>query len=72
MNRFRAAPVAELLVFDLTLNLFLVLICIIIPPLADGATKSDQTVGALYFSHGENNTIAPAINQLHSPAAPFS
>jgi hypothetical protein len=44
MHGLYAAPLAELCVLDLPLDLLLVLVRIIIPPLAGGAAKSDETV----------------------------
>ena len=45
MQRFYAAPVAELLKLDLPLHQLLVLIGVIITPLADGAAHRDQPIG---------------------------
>ena len=45
VHRFYAAPVAELLKFDLPLHQLLVLVGVIITPLADGAAHGDQSVG---------------------------
>ena len=56
MRRLLAAPVTELRKLDLPLNLLLVLMRIIIPPFADGATHRYQSVSSLYLSHeGDNN-----------------
>jgi hypothetical protein len=57
MQRFYAAPVAELLEFDLSLHQLLVFIGVIITALADVATHRYQPVGMLYLSHGNDDTL---------------
>jgi len=57
VNRLLAAPMTEFLELDLPLNLFLVLVGIIIPPLADGTSHRDQTIGSFRFCHGENDNV---------------
>ena len=47
MGSLRPAPTAELLELYFPLNLFLVLMGIIIPPLADGASHRDKSVRTL-------------------------
>jgi hypothetical protein len=72
------APVAELPELDLPLNLFLVLVGIIIPPFADGATQRDQCIGPLYLCHEGNDSVfeektQPALTLLsetHSVRTP--
>ncbi len=46
-----AAPVAELRQIKLPLNLFLVLMSIIIPPLADGATEGYEVIRIFHLGH---------------------
>ena len=41
MGRFQAAPIAKFLEFDLSFNLFFVLVDVIITPLAGGASEGD-------------------------------
>jgi hypothetical protein len=51
MDRFYAAPVAELLEFDLPLNRLFIFADVVITPLADIATQRDQLVSSFNFSH---------------------
>ena len=60
---FHAAPVAELLHFDLALHQLLIFIGVIIAPLANTAAERDQSVGMFNLGHGENNTRLGAILQ---------
>jgi hypothetical protein len=57
VQRFHAAPVAELLEFDLPLHQLLIFIGVIITPLADAAAHCDKPVGMLYLGHGNDDTI---------------
>ena len=68
VERLHAAPVAELLVFDLPFHLLLVLVRIIIPPLANGTAEGDQPVGTLYFCHGDYFTM-PSLKRQPCEAA---
>ena len=56
VGRLLAAPITKLLELYLSLNLLLVPVCIIIPPLADGAPHRYQIVGPFHFRHGRNNS----------------
>jgi hypothetical protein len=56
VRRLFPAPSAKLLELYLPLNLFLVPVGIVIPPLTDGAPQSYQIVGPFHLRHGENNS----------------
>lgn len=67
MGRLLPAPIAELLQFDLPLNLLLVPMSIVIPPLADGAPHRYQIVSPFHLRHGENDNLCRQKTQTVNP-----
>ncbi len=56
MDSLLAAPPAKFLQLNLPLDGFLVLVCIIIAPLANGTLHGNQIIGTLYFCHVAQDT----------------
>ena len=68
VQRFRAAPVAELLQLDLPFHHLLVLVRIIIPALAHGATHRYEPVGMFDLRHGDDDIPFPGKMQRRGRA----
>jgi hypothetical protein len=67
MNGFCAAPVAELLKFDLPFHLLSILMGVIIPPFADDALQSYEIISPFRFCHTEYSIISGLKNQMRLP-----
>jgi hypothetical protein len=65
VGRLFPAPATKLLEFDLALNLLFVLMRIVIPPFADGASKRDKIVRPLCLCHGGDNSVFRSKMQPH-------
>ncbi len=57
VGRLLAAPATKFLELNFSLNLLLVFMRIIIPPLTNGAPQGYQIIGIFHFRHGENDSL---------------
>jgi hypothetical protein len=64
VGSFKAAPIAELLKFDLPLHDFLIFVRIIITPFANGTTQRYEPIGMFDLCHGDYLTMIAPKRQI--------